>query len=271
MHKLLQINVTANWGSTGRIAEGIGECAINNEWESWIAYGRGTPKSTSNLIRIGSDLDMYFHGVQTRIMDNHGLASSSSTKAFIERIKKIKPDLIHLHNIHGYFINYKILFNFLKEWGGPIVWTLHDCWSFTGHCTHYTYNGCNLWQTHCHNCPQLCQYPASFLIDRSSKNFEDKRTSFADLKKLTIVPVSNWLANELEKSFFSRYPIHVIHNGIDLKSFRCHNYKRNKSILGVASVWSDRKGLDEFGLLRQLLPSDYEITLIGLTQKQIRT
>ena len=124
---LLQINVTANWGSTGKIAEDIGKLAIKNGWESWIAYGRGNPNSESNLIRIGNDFDMRLHGIGTRLFDNHGLMSKSVTKDFIKKIKGLKPDIIHLHNIHGYFINYKILFDYLKEWGGPVVWTLHDC------------------------------------------------------------------------------------------------------------------------------------------------
>jgi len=139
---LLQINVTANWGSTGKIAEDIGKLAIEAGWESWIAYGRGNPTSASNLIRIGNDFDMKFHALQTRLFDNHALASSKVTEGFIRKIKEIKPDIIHLHNIHGYYLNYQILFRFLKEYDAPIIWTLHDCWPFTGHCAYYDFAKC---------------------------------------------------------------------------------------------------------------------------------
>ena len=134
MPKLLQINSTANWGSTGKIAEQIGECAIAHGWESYIAYGRYSNHSNSTLIRIVS---LAWHLIISRLFDKHGLGSRCATKKLIRRIEEIKPDIIHLHNIHGYYLNYKILFNYLKTTNIPIVWTLHDCWSFTGHCAHY--------------------------------------------------------------------------------------------------------------------------------------
>ena len=177
MPTLLQINVTANWGSTGKIAEDIGRIAIEAGWESWIAYGRGNPHSQSKLIRIGSDFDMNLHGLQTRLFDNHGLASNKATKHFIKQIKAINPDIIHLHNIHGYYINYEILFDYLKEWGGPVVWTLHDCWPFTGHCAYYEFSNCYRWKSRCYDCPQIKSYPASLCYDRSTKNFFDKQES----------------------------------------------------------------------------------------------
>lgn len=270
--KLLQVNVTANWGSTGKIAEQIGRLAIEKGWESYIAYGRGEPDSDSQLLRIGSDLDMRLHGVETRILDNHGLASRKSTRTFIETIQQIAPDIIHLHNIHGYFLNYPLLFDFLKKWGGPVVWTLHDCWPFTGHCAYYDYAACNRWESACHNCPQLRAYPASFLCDRSARNFEDKRKSFLECQNLTLVPVSEWLKKELNRSFLAGYRAITIHNGVDLNVFKPSlGAKESKMILGVASVWEQRKGLSEFISLRALLPIDYKIVLVGLTKKQIKS
>ena len=114
MPTLFQINVTCNWGSTGRIAEEIGQVAIQQGWDSYIAYGRGKPVSKSHLIRIGNDWDMYEHGLETRIFDNHGLASRRATRKLIRQIEEIRPDIIHLHNIHGYYINYQILFDYLS-------------------------------------------------------------------------------------------------------------------------------------------------------------
>lgn len=273
--KLLQINVTANWGSTGRIAEDIGKLAIAEGWESWIAYGRGNPKSESNLVRIGNDWDMRWHGLESRLLDNHGLASRRVTRKFIEDIKKISPDIIHLHNIHGYYLNYPILFDFLKEWGGPVLWTLHDCWPFTGHCAYYDYSRCDRWKTACHHCPQLRAYPASIGLDRSQKNYKDKKTAFLDCPDLTFIPVSDWLKKELSKSFLHDYPAITIHNGIDTDIFHPIEQKEIKSdkkvVLGIASVWDRRKGLDEFVKLREKLPENYLIILVGLSQDQIST
>lgn len=275
MPTLLQINVTANWGSTGKIAEDIGRIAISNGWESWIAYGRGNPTSASKLIRIGNDFDMKSHALQTRLFDNHGLASKKVTKEFIRKIKKIKPDIIHLHNIHGYYINYRILFDYLNEWGGPVVWTLHDCWPFTGHCAYYEFSNCYRWKSKCYDCPQIKSYPASLWYDRSTKNFFTKKESFLGCRNLTFVPVSDWLNRELKKSFLSDYLAVTIHNGIDLSVFTpAETVKEDstqKIILGVASVWDKRKGLDEFVKLRKLLPKNYHITLVGLSNDQIAT
>lgn len=273
MPKLLQINVTVNSGSTGRIAEHIGELSLSNGWESWIAYGRKANASNSNLIKIGNLFDIVSHGIQTRIFDNHGLASKHSTKQLIETIKnKVKPDLIHLHNIHGYYLNYPLLFDFLKEWGGPVVWTLHDCWPFTGHCAHYDYLKCNKWESLCFNCPQLKRYPASYLMDRSKNNFKIKYSCFTSLNNLTIVSVSNWLRSQISKSFLSKYPCEIIYNGIDSSVYKPlvkKNGTNQFTVLGVASVWDERKGLNDFINLRSVLPRNYDILLVGLNRKQI--
>lgn len=274
MRKLLQINVTANWGSTGKIAEDIGCLLIKHGWESWIAYSRGKPESKSRLIRIGSKIDMQLHGLQTRLFDNHGLASGRTTNQFISRIKEINPDIIHLHNIHGYYLNYPILFDYLKKWGGPVVWTLHDCWPFTGHCAYYDFVGCHRWQSHCLNCPQLSNYPASFWKDRSFDNYIDKQSAFLNCPNLTLIPVSDWLNNELSKSFLSGYKSITIHNGINIDTFRPkislkNYYSESKTILGVASVWDRRKGFEEFVKLRKQLPPNYRIVLVGLSKRQI--
>ncbi|MBD5260589.1 MAG: glycosyltransferase [Bacteroides sp.] len=276
---LLQINVTANWGSTGKIAEGIGQQAINSDMESWIAYGRGTPTSSSNLIRIGNDLDKYLHGLQTRLFDNHGLVSKQVTRSFIREIGKINPDVVHLHNIHGYYLNYQILFNWLKKIKKPVIWTLHDCWPWTGHCAYYTYHQCDKWKTECHNCPGLDSYPKSF-YDGSRRNFNLKKKAFLGVDKLVLVPVSNWLANDIKESFLKDYPIQVIHNGINLETFRPLTDSNiisklgldgKKILLGVASVWEKRKGLEVFIELRKLLDPSYHIILVGLTEKQIKS
>ena len=275
--KILQINTTLNWGSTGRIAEEIGLLIQENKSESYIAYGRYNNPSQSNSYHIGNKFDFYFHALQTRLFDNHGLASKKETEKLIKYIKEIQPDIIHLHNIHGYYINYKILFSFLSKLNKPIVWTLHDCWSFTGHCSHFSYKKCYRWKTQCNNCPEKRNYPASYFIDRSKLNFLDKKEAFTSINKMTIVTVSKWLSDEVKSSFLQKYPVKTIYNGINLDTFKpTENTIKAKEfinkfvILGIASVWTERKGYNDFINLRSLLPSDYIIILIGLSKQQIK-
>lgn len=279
MYTVLQINVVSNWGSTGRIAEEIGQAIIVDGGRSYIAYSRGSSFSTSELVHIGNRFDVYWHVLETRLLDRNGLASKIATTNLIEKIKRIKPDIVHLHNLHGYYLNYRLLFKYLAETQTPLVWTLHDCWSFTGHCAYFSYVNCEKWKNSCSVCPQLDKYPISWFVDRSKQNYIDKRECFSGFKNLTLVPVSNWLSNLLEKSFLKNYPKEIIHNGIDIEVFNTRNISidiRKKLcvdkcfvILGVASIWEERKGLNDFLQLRKLLSNDYLIILIGLTMKQI--
>ena len=278
MKKLLQINSVVNSGSTGRIAEEIGQTAIAAGWESYIAYGRNNRPSQSKLIKIGSDLDIKMHGLQTRLFDRHGLGSKSATQELVEKIEKIKPDIIHLHNIHGYYINIEILFKYLQNTNIPVVWTFHDCWPITGHCSYFSFVGCDKWKTQCFSCPQKTDYPASWFIDRSEKNFNLKKKLFTSLPNVTLVPVSKWLYGILEESFLQNYPLKVIHNGINTEVFRPstgdafrakHHFDNKFILLGVASVWSPRKGLKDFIALSKVLNNDFQIVLVGLTRKKM--
>ena len=278
MKTLLQINSVINSGSTGRIAEEIGQTAIAAGWESYIAYGRNVRPSSSKLIKIGTDKDIKLHGLQTRLFDRHGLGSRGATDEFIKQIEVIKPDIIHLHNLHGYYINIEVLFHYLKKVNVPVVWTFHDCWPITGHCSYFTFIGCEKWKTQCYECPQKRGYPASYFIDRSKKNYNLKKELFNSLSNLTLVPVSQWLSGILKESFLQNYPIKVINNGINTEVFKrsLSSDFRNKyglkdkfTLLGVASVWDERKGLKDFIELSKLLDSGYQIVLVGLTKKQI--
>ena len=279
MKTLLQINVVVNVGSTGRIAEDIGKLAIKQGWSSYIAYGRSSGSSHSNLIKIGTDVDVNLHVLRTRFLDQHGLGSYNSTQNLINKIKIIKPDIIHLHNIHGYYVNIELLFNFLIDSTIPIVWTFHDCWAMTGHCAHFDLIGCEKWKSLCSNCPQIGSYPKSFFIDRSKKNFLLKKSLFKSIKNLTIVSVSYWLANLVKMSFLGTFPTQVINNGVDTSEFKPRKHielseKYNLTgkfvILGVASPWTRNKGLYDFIELRKHLDSNFEIVLVGLTQKQMK-
>lgn len=279
---LVQVNVTAGRGSTGVIAQEIGAKAVEGGWESWIAYGREPHReSASQLLRIGSDLDVKFHGLQSRLLDNHGLASRAATRRFVARLQEIQPDIVHLHNIHGYYLNYPILFKWLKEWGGPVVWTLHDCWAFTGHCAHYHAAGCSKWRTgECGKCQLLKSYPVSLGLDRSHANFKLKKSIFTGLENLTIVTVSDWLAAQARMSFLGAFPVVRLYNGLDFDVFvpdddlsgvraKYNIDPQRPVVIGVAGVWSEHKGLGDFKALRSLLPESYQIVVVGLSQQQI--
>ena len=278
MPKLLQINITANWGSHGRIAEDIGVLAQEKGWESYIAYGRHANSSQSTLIKIGNMFDEYIHGIQSRLLDNHGLASKKTTLKLVQEIDRIKPDMIHLHNIHGYYLNYPILFQYLAKSNIPVVWTLHDCWPITGHCAYFTYVQCDKWKDGCKNCNHINTYPISYLRQRSALNYKCKKESFTQCKSMTVVPVSRWLADIIDQSFLNKYPIRMIHNGIDLNVFSGRErqtdilaqYKDKHIILGVNSKWDSRKGFKDFIKLRNLLDSRYLIVLVGLPEQQIK-
>jgi glycosyltransferase involved in cell wall biosynthesis len=237
-------------------------------WESYIAFGRRERKSASHKIKIGNRFGIFLHFLLTRLFDKHGFGSKTSTLRFIKKIQEIKPDIIHLHNIHGYYINIKILFNFLAKSRIPVIWTLHDCWAITGHCSYFDMIGCDRWRTECNNCPQKRNYPRSLFTDHSTSNYRQKKELFTSVKNMTIIPVSSWLGDIIKQSFLNKYPVQVIQNGIDTGLF---SPQSGFIILGVANVWDDRKGLKDFiSLNRQLDNAQYQIILVGLTGRQIR-
>lgn len=267
--RVIQINSVANTGSTGRIAEGIGGVLLEHGHESWIAYGRRAGTSSSQLYRIGTSRDIYVHGLRSLLFDGQGLGSARATRQLIGFIKSRRFDVIHLHNVHGYYLNFPILFDFLKDAGTPTVWTFHDNWPITGHCSNFERVDCQKWRTGCQACPLTSAYPRS-LIDKSPRNYAIKRRAFASLERLTIITPSHWQGDKVADSFLKRANRLTIPNGIDLSAFQpCDAKSPRPLILGVASVWPPSKGLADFAQLRTLLPSAYRIVLIGLNKQQI--
>ena len=259
---LLQINVTANWGSTGKIAEQIGLCAMAHGWDSYIAYGRCCNPSRSHLIRIGNKFDTYLHYAEQRIFDNEGLCSRRATSRLICQIKTIKPDVVHLHNIHDHYLNYQLLFEYLNNTDINVVWTFHDCWAFK----------CKRWKTQCYGCPLQHEYPKT-LLDHSDENFSLKKNLFTKNKNLNIVACSEWMAQFVRESFLQDKLLYVIHNGVDLDIFKAKpNEKIQKifKVLAVSNVWNKDKGIDDILTLRNLLPEDYTMTIVGLNEKQLK-
>lgn len=279
MPTLLQINSVANTGSTGRIAEGIGLAAIKAGWKSYIAYGRYANPSRSELIKIGNKWDIWNHVLQTRLFDRHGLVSKQATKRLIQQIEEIKPDIIHLHNIHGYYLNYPILFEYLSKTNIPVVWTLHDCWPFTGHCAYFSYINCEKWKWQCKQCMNKKEYPTSLGLDNSNTYYLLRKKHFTSISNLTLVPVSDWLENLVRQSFLQNYQLKRIYNGVDTAIFHPmptsnsilnkYSIPNSNFVLGVANVWEKRKGLQDFIQLRKILPTSYSIVLVGLNSRQI--
>lgn len=275
--RVLMINTVCGTGSTGRICTDIAKGLKTNGDECLICYGRGEGLGYDNTYKIGTKLSFYLHALKTRVFDKHGLGSARDTKRLIKKIKEYNPDIIHLHNIHGYYVNYKVLFEFLADYNKPIVWTLHDCWAFTGHCSHFDYVACDLWQHDCNKCNYKKGYPASRFLSCAKSNFAQKRYSFTLPKNMVIVTPSNWLKGLVEKTFLKKYEIRVIHNGIDTTVFQRVEsdikqrlgIENKKMIIAVANVWGRRKGIDDILKLAGFLNDGEIIVLVGKLQKPI--
>lgn len=276
--KVLEINSACGTGSTGRIACQIADIVVQNGGDARVAYGRSYYENGCNVpvYRIGTDIGVRLHAGLSRITDRQGFYSKKATKKFIEYIRQYNPDIIHLHNIHGYYLQLSVLFKFLAEYDKPVVWTLHDCWAFTGHCAHFDFIGCQKWKTGCHHCPQKKIYPKSLLLDQSKRNWEEKKKLFCSVEKMTIITPSYWLANLAKESFLKKYPVKVIPNGIDLKIFKQtpSTWKKDYGItkpiiLACASVWDMRKGYFDVLKLAAMLPN-YQLVVLGVNKKQIK-
>lgn len=272
MPTLLQINITCNQGSTGKITEQIGLLMKSRGWIVYLAHGaRFVNPSQLDTYQIQDKKGEYLHALKSLLFDSDGLGSSKATMALVEYIKEIKPDLIQIHNLHGYYVNFRILFDYLNSTNIPVVMTLHDCWIFTGHCVHFVTANCDKWKKGCDNCPQIHSVPKSLFLDRSKRNFELKKIYIGGNKNLYFVCVSRWIELFLRQSMYKDHPIQLISNGIDLKTYRPSKLKGMDKfrILGVCNPWSKEKGLyDIFELRKILSKDDFEITLVGLTQKQ---
>ena len=286
MKKILIVNVVCGRGSTGRIAAEIGERYAREGWE--VKFGDGQFQSAPERytlwrVPIGNKWEVRIHQFLTRIFDWHGtgVCSYFATRRFVKWAEGWKPDILWLHNIHGYYLNYPMLFRWIKRHPEmEVKWTLHDCWAFTGHCSYFSMGGCEKWKTGClGSCSEKWQYPKSWLLSAAESNWARKRKAFMGVKNLTLITPSKWLADLTRKSFLKEYPVEVVHNTIDTKVFNPtpSNVKNQlgiagrKMILGVASTWDRRKGLQDFYRLRELLDDQYAIVLVGLASRQIAT
>ena len=277
--KYLFINSVAGFGSTGRIVAELAREKLAQGHTCLIAYGRDKAGCDDlETLRIGTDLDFKLHGVLNRVLDDHGFHSKAATKAFLEKVKEYDPDVIWLHNIHGYYLHIGLLFDYLRTCGKRILWTLHDCWAFTGHCAYFDFVRCDRWKTGCHACPQKQEYPASKVLDGSRRNWEKKRALFTGIPNVTLIVPSQWLAGRVKQSFLKDYPVEVVNNRIDRDVFKPtpsdfrqkHSLEGKTVLLGVASVWERRKGLDDLIALHKMLDDRFAMVIVGLTPEQAK-
>ncbi|WP_278855108.1 glycosyltransferase [Leyella stercorea] len=274
MYKIVHINTFPN-KATGSIMFSVhNELQKLDKWDSYVVWGRGrTPKDKVHEYNMQCGWEIMMHGVLSRIFDNTGFNSDYATERLLQKMEYLMPDIIQLHNLHGYYINVKMLFEWIKHRNIPVVWTLHDCWAFTGHCAYFDYANCNCWKNGCHDCVQKKSYPASLVFDNSKLNWLRKKELF-NYKQLHLVTPSIWLHDLVKESFLKKLPCSVINNGIDTDVFKpssinCHIGGKFK-ILGVASEWTPRKGLHDFiQLYRMLNHEQIEMTIVGLTSQQI--
>lgn len=277
--KVLMINVVCGTGSTGRICSDLAALLETGGATVRIAYGRDPvlPEAKEQAVRIGTPTDVNRHGLRARLSDGCGRGSKRATQAFIEWVKEYDPDVIHLNNLHGYYINVEILFDYLRTCGKRILWTLHDCWAFTGHAANCEAADCEKWQTGCGRCPNRAQYPRSF-VDRSKGNWKRKKEWFTGIPGMTIITPSAWLAGLVRRSFLKEYPVAVIPNGVDVGVFRPTESDLRETLglgdakvaLGVAARWNRHKGLADMLRLREMLDGGWKIVLVGLSDRQMQ-
>lgn len=277
MAKIIEIN-SCNFGSTGNIMLNIADIAQKEGNEVYVSY----PDSNSNRkkqadsdILIGTSLTRNIHLQIAKLTGFNGCFSVFATWRFLKKVNKIKPDIIHLHNLHNCYINLPMLFKYIKRHDIKTVWTLHDCWAFTGQCPHFVMAKCDKWKDGCYGCKQYKEYPQSD-VDRTKTMYKLKKKWFTGVKNMIIVTPSQWLADLVKRSFLSDYTVKVINNGIDLSVFKPtestfrekYDLQNKYMVLGVASPWGERKGLDVFTELSKRLDDRYRIVLVGLSKEQ---
>lgn len=279
--KVLLINtVYRNGGSTGRIVYDLRNLLLSSGNKAFVVYGYEFKTLSAddymNTYKMCSYFQLQWSKVKTRLFAHHAFYNVSETKEMLKWIDQVKPDLIHLHNLHNHYINVKLLFDYLKEKQIPVIWTLHDCWSFTGWCSHFDYVKCDKWKTKCFNCQLKHDYPFTWFIDRSTQNFIEKKRCFNGVTNMTIVTPSNWLASLVKESYLKSYPVKVINNGIDLSVFQPtynkdirqkYGIKEAHVILALFNVFSIYKGTDYLMKLTEYLKEDEVLVIVGLNRK----
>lgn len=279
--KILFINSVCGIRSTGRIVTDLAEEYMAQGHQVRIAYGREQVPEKYRTIsyRISTDAMVWINALKARLLDNEGFNCIAQTKKFINWANSYDPDVVWLHNLHGYYINIEFLFNWIKSRPHmQIRWTLHDCWAFTGHCAYFSWAGCSKWKEQCHCCSQLNSYPKSIFRDNCKENFCRKRAVFCGVQNMQLITPSQWLADLVKQSFLGEYPVEVVYNQIDTTVFKPmegnfrsqFGLENKKIVLGVAAVWDARKGHSDFIKLSEMLDTSYSVVMVGLSKQQLR-
>ena len=276
-----QIN-SVPYGSTGSIMPKKHEELLRDGVDSYVFWGRGRAAENERECNFGSKPEFYTDVLMTRLDGRAGFHSKHATKRLLRRLDEIEPDVVHLHNLHGYYVNVEQLFGWLAAHKCKVVWTLHDCWPFTGHCAHYTYAGCDLWksvQGCLGSCPQLAAYPATLTGRTVPQNYANKKCLFKSLscEKLSFVAPCNWMKEQINASFFRNYEVEVTYNKADTSVFKPTSssirerlgLESKPIVLGVASPWNKRKGLNDFKQLEKMLGDKLSIVMVGLSRRQL--
>lgn len=273
--KILFINTTYKIGSTGRIVAELGNTIEAQGDEAFYAYGLGEHNNDEvHFHKMGDKLYRKCNILLTRLFGNHGYYNYIATYKLVNWIEKIHPDVIHLHNLHNHYLNVGILFAYIKKHNIPVIWTLHDNWSYTGWCANYENSGCERWKNGCHDCQCKNKYPFTWFFDRSKGNFYRKKRDFLGVDNLIVVTPSEWLAREVNYSFLNGYKMVVINNGIDINTFRPRksdfkrNHKIEKMLLAVAGNWSKYKGIEFLQYIAANLEKDWTLVIVGINRKQ---
>lgn len=280
--KVLLINVTCGTGSTGVIAVEIATRLESLGHEAYIAYGQGV-STYHKSYKIGGILENKVHALwHTRVCGREGFGTRRGTKRFIRWIEQLQPDVVQILNLHSNFLHFPMLFTYLKNKKIPVVYALYDCWPFTGKCTHFTEPSCRKWETRCGDCPRLQSGPSTWFFDRTASLYDIKKDLFTSLSNMQVVVCSNWLKSEVEKSFLSKWPIHMIYNWIDTNKFKeLHDEtiyerykidKKKKILISVSAFWDDNTTrFNDATRLADVLPKDYQLVLVGkkITKKTL--
>lgn len=272
--KILQINAVYGFRSTGIIIKDIAIALKKEGHEAYFAYQTANERPENGYL-IGNKFVWKWHALYSRVFGRQAYASKSSTKKLLKWIDTVQPDVVHLHNLHSNYINLNLLCDYLVEKNIATVITLHDCWYFTGKCSHYVAVGCDKWQKSCGNCPRLKQEQASLFFDNTSKVLKDKIKHLNSIPNLTIVGCSHWITEELKKSHLKPNKIEVIYNGVDTKIFTPHKSDfRDKNsignqflIMGMADKWCTDKNKE---IVQQIIQNnlDSKIVIVGCKESQ---
>ena len=277
--RVVIINSVYGFGSTGKICASIADQLKKDGHIVKCVYGRMVKEDGNDLISMKDNLGFLVHVFETRVFDNHAFASRIATSKMLKKLDEFNPDLLWLHNIHGYYINAEMLFSWIKSRPDmQVKWTLHDCWSFTGHCSHFLLSSCNQWKTGCNKCDYKESYPKCIGLSLSHRNYARKKKAFCGVQKMELITPSQWLADLTRHSFLCEYPVSVVYNSIDTSIFRRvdssfkkkYDIENYKIILGVSSVWSKRKGFEDFLYLSKKIPEGWRIVLVGVSEQQLK-